>query len=302
MDEIRPLIRRHANALIDSAADRPTFDAIDFAARLPRLVTIDFLGIDEVELAPPRPSKEGSLVIDAFSPYKRLTAEEREQVNKSIQASMDHTAMLYEKRRNEPRDDLLTALVHAQNEEGRLSNPELITLFSSIFGAGSSTSSIIASGMLELARHPEQAELLRRDPEQWKRGASEESLRYHPAINDLRQLAPEDTHAFGIDIPGGTEISVIFGSVNRDPSRWDDPERFDIRRDPGVFSLSFGVGAHLCLGHAMARASIEEALAVFVNRCDDLDVEGEPRWKPFVKENKLERLELRYRATDAAPV
>ena len=120
---------------------------------------------------------------------------------------------------------------------------------------------MLASGILELARHPEQAALFRGDPERWKKGACEETLRYRPAIIAIGQKSAADQDAFGLRFKAGEPIAVVLGAANRDPERWADPERFDIERDPTVMSLTFGMGAHFCLGHAMARATLEEALA-----------------------------------------
>ncbi len=291
MDDLRPLIRRHANALLDEAEGRGELDAHrDYAQPLPRRVMMDFLGLDAEELTGSQRPMAGVNIVDCFGP--RVTPELREEANRAIQASMDHVARLYESRRREPRNDLLTHLVQARDEAGRISEGELLTLFSTIFGSGASTTSIIASGMLELTRHPEQAELLRSDPERWKRGASEEVLRYRPSITAVGQKASAPLEAFGHGFAAEEPLSVILGAANRDPERWEDPDRFDIRRDPKTTSLTFGIGAHVCLGHAMARATVEEALEVFVSRCDELSLRNEPRWIPFVMENKLERLEI----------
>ena len=105
--------------------------------------------------------------------------------------------------------------------------------------------------------------------------------------------------AFGFDFQKDEPVSVLLGSANRDESYWEDPERFDIRRDPKKTSLTFGIGAHVCLRHAMARATVEEALAAFVTRCDEISLRNDPKWIPFVMENKLEALELGFVARDA---
>ena len=291
MDELRPLIRRHANALLDRALEKNEIEGrLQYAMPLPRIVMMDFLGLEAEELASSQGPMANARIVDCFGP--NVTQQLRDDCNAAIQKSMDHTAALFEKRRAEPRDDLLTHLVQARDDDGVLSERELVTLFSTIFGSGASTGSIIASGLLELARHPEQATLLRDDPERWKRGASEETLRYRPAITGVGLKAAEATHAFDFEFEVGTPIQVVLGSANRDARYWDDPERFDISRDPKNTSLTFGIGAHVCLGHAMARATVEEALAVFVERCDEIALVGEPGWIPFVMENKLDGLKL----------
>ena len=121
--------------------------------------------------------------------------------------------------------------------------------------------------MMELAASPEQAELLRAEPERWKRGASEEALRCHPAIDRIPKKAAGTTRAFDIDFEAGQRVTVLLKATNRDPAEWQDPDHFDIRREVrGAPHLTFGIGPHVCLGHAMARATIEEALAIFVAR------------------------------------
>jgi len=293
MDAIRPLIRKHAHALLDRLTGASELDVHkDYASPLPRLVMMDFLGISPDELSSSFASMARVNIVDCFGP--RVTPELRAAANEAIQKSMDHVAGLYAKRRLEPRDDLLTHLVQAKDVDGELSHGELITLFSTIFGSGASTTSVLASGILELARHPEQAALLRSEPDRWKRGACEETLRYRPAIIAIGQRSAIAQEAFGIEFERSEPIDVVIGAANRDPERWEDPERFEIRRDPGVMSLTFGMGAHFCLGHAMARATLEEALACFVERCDALELANAPRWIPFVMENKLDQLLVRF--------
>lgn len=301
MDDLRPMIRRHAHALLDAKQDEGALEGrLDYATPLPRRVMMEFLGVAADEMMSSMGPMARVNIVDCFGP--NVTPKLREEANHAIQLSMDHTAMLFERRRKEPKDDLLTALVQAGDANEQLSEGELVTLFSTIFGSGASTASIIASGMMELARHPDQAALLRDDPERWARGASEETLRYRPAITGVGQKAATDLEAFGLSLEAGTPLMVSLGSANRDPRYYDDPETFDVTRDPKRTSLTFGIGAHVCLGHAMARATVEEALAVFVSRCDEIELEEEPRWIPFVMENKLEGLSLRFTPrADARP-
>lgn len=298
MEGLRPLIRRHAHALLDAKLEAGELEGrLDYAMPLPRRVMMDFLGLSAEELGRSFKPMANVNIVDCFGP--NVTPALRKEANEAIQRSMDHVARLYEKRRAEPRDDLLTHLVEARDEHGVLSEGELLTLFSTIFGSGASTASIIASGLLELTRRPEQAALLRQDPDRWKKGASEETLRYRPAITAVGQKASRDLEAFGRRFEKDEPITVILGSANRDADYWEDPERFDLRRDPKKTSLTFGIGAHVCLGHAMARATVEEALAVFVERCDELELLEAARWIPFVMENKLEGLRIGFRAARA---
>lgn len=270
MELLRPIIRKHAHALLDELSSAAEFTAQDYAMPLPRRVMMEFLGVDPEEMAESSGSRVN--IADCFGP--NCTPELRVAANEYIQKSMDHTAAMYERRRRAPRDDLLTHLVNARDERGVLSEGELITLFSTIFGSGGTTGTTIVSGMAELARHPDQAELFRSDPEKWKRGASEEVLRYRPALATIPQMASETMRVFGLDedLEGGTVVNVLLNSINRDDSQWNDPDRFDITRNPNQYSMTFGIGAHFCLGQALARTTVEEALAIFVERCDEIEL------------------------------
>ena len=144
----------------------------DFARRLPFLTITDFLGIElreSLEVA----QRMGAGAVDAFGP--KVTAEVRTSANETFGAMMEFVGTLYEDRRRAPRDDLLTNLIEAEDSGDRLSHHELVVLFSNIFGGAiETTASVIASGVLEMARHPEAAERLRADPERWKHSAAEE--------------------------------------------------------------------------------------------------------------------------------
>jgi cytochrome P450 len=291
MDDLRPLIRKHAHALLDELMEGDEMNALSqFAAPLPRRVMMEFLGLSPAELGESYREMGRVNIVDCFGP--NVTPELRESANQAIQHSMDYVADLYEQRRRQPQDDLLTHLAEAKDEKGTLTNGELVTLFSTIFGSGASTTSILASGMLELTRNPEQAAIFRSDPARWMRGASEETLRFRPAIIYVGQKASRDIEAFGRKFEKEEPVAVLLGSANRDQGYWENPEEFDLTRDPKRTSLTLGIGAHVCLGHAMARATIEEALAVFVSRCDELTLRNDPRWMPFVMENKLDGLEI----------
>ncbi|MGB0621855.1 MAG: cytochrome P450 [Myxococcota bacterium] len=300
MDGLRPMIRRHAHALLDEKMEEGALEARhDYAGPLPRRVMMEFLGIAPDEMMAAMGPMSRVNIVDCFGP--NVTPQLRQDANESIQVSMDHTAMLFEKRRTEPKDDLLTALLEAGAQNEKLEEGELVTLFSTIFGSGASTTSIIASGLMEFARHPDQAAILRADPQNRMNGASEEVLRYRPGITGVGQKASTDLEAFGLELEAGTPLMVSIGSANRDPRNFENPETFDITRDPKNTSLSFGIGAHVCLGHAMARATVEEALAVFVERCDEIELANEPSWIPFVMENKLDGLSLRFRGLERTP-
>ena len=298
VDSLRPGIRAHAHALLDATAEAGQagqMDAIEaFARRLPFLTIVDFLGI-EMKEALQVAQKMGAGAADAFGP--NVTPEIRRDANRTFGAMMDFVGELYEARRSQPRDDLLTNLIEAEDSGDRLSHHELVVLFSNIFGGAiETTASVIASGVLELARHPEAAERLRSDPARWKKGVAEEVVRLRPGFYAVGKKAVRPVEAFGLSFEAGEPITIPIGAPNRDPRRWQDPDRFDVTRDPRQWSLSFSMGDHFCLGQALARCEIQEALSVFVERCHALELtsQDEPRWLPHVMVNRMERLDVRF--------
>ena len=298
IDPLRPMIRKIAHSILDHFTQNGEMEAYRYYGMwLSRSVMLDFLGVDQEEISHSEKAMAGGNIVDCFGP--KVTQEMRDNGNKAIQVAMDHTQGLYQGRRDEQSDDLLSHLLQANEGQGSLSDGELITLFSTIFGSGASTASIIASGIYELTQHPDQAALLRNNPEKYKKGACEEVLRYRPAIYAIGQKASRPLQAFGYDFLDQQSLSVILGAANRDPKRWDNPEVFDITRDPSIWSLSFGIGQHFCIGQGIARCTIEEGLAVFLSRCDELEFSETPRWVPFVAENKLESLKIKFKSLES---
>jgi hypothetical protein len=293
VDALRPIVRQHAHQLLDAVGETGEMEAIaDFARRLPFLTITDFLGI-ELREAMEVAQRMGAGAVDAFGP--KVTAEVRTSANETFGAMMEFVGTLYEERRSAPRDDLLTNLIDAEEAGDRLSHHELVVLFSNIFGGAiETTASVIASGILELARHPEAAAMLRADPERWKRNAAEEVLRMRPGFYAIGKKAVRGVEAFGLAFEAGEPLTIPIGAPNRDPRRWADPDRFDITRDRKQWSLTFSMGDHFCLGQALARCELQEALAVVVERCHDLEVKDEPRWLPHVMVNRMERLDVRF--------
>ncbi len=299
VDGLRPKIRAHAENLLAAhlgkIGDRGTIEArTEYAARIPFLTITDFLGIrieESMEVA----KKMGRGSADAFGP--KVTQEIRDAANTSFRAMMEFVGQLYEDRRSAPRDDLLTALISAEEGGERLSHDELIVLFTNIFGGAiETTASLIASSVLELARHPDQAAQLRADPDRWKKGFAEETIRMRPGFYAVGKKAALAHSAFGLDFKEEEPVTILIGGPNRDPRRFPDPDRFDMTRDPKIWSLSFSMGAHFCLGQALARCEIQEAAATFAKHCNEIELIEEPRWLEHVMVNRLEKLPLRFSA------
>jgi cytochrome P450 len=292
-DRVRPVVREHTRATLERHADTGELDAREAFRHVPFLSIVAFLGI-ETEEAITMGATMARGAADAFGP--NVTQEIRDNANQVFATLMAFVGELVERRRREPRDDLLTRLIEAEEDGHRLTHDELIVLFTNIFGgAVETTASVMTSTVLELARHPDQAALLRADPEGRKRGAVEEVLRHRPGFYASGQKATAPTEVAGLRLEGGEPLSIIIGGPNRDPSRWEDPDRFDITRDPTVWSFTFSMGPHFCLGQALARAELQEFAATLATHCHDLELTAEPRWQPRVMVNSVDRLPIRYR-------
>jgi cytochrome P450 PksS len=186
------------------------------------------------------------------------------------------------KRRIHPRDDLVSALVRAEGAGGRLSPDELLATVLLLLVAGHETTvNLIGSGMLALLEYPEQMEKLRREPALIK-PAVEELLRFtSPVELATERYAREDVSIGGLTIPRGAMVHVVLASANRDERQFSNPDALDITREPNKH-LSFGLGAHFCLGAPLARLEGQLAINTLLRRLPHLRLTMTPsqlRWR-----------------------
>ena len=211
------------------------------------------------------------------------TAEQHEAARQALVWQLDFIGEVVEERRRHPQHDLVSALVHAEASGETLTNNEILAALLTLYtAAGTTTERMISSGMLLLLQHPEQWSAVRRDPASIG-AAVTEILRYHHPNQQTTtpRLALEDVEVRGMVIPTGSTVRVALGAANRDPSRWEQPERFDITR-PELVSLGFGQGIHYCIGAPLARMQTQVAIELLAADCPDLtlmdrDVRHDPR-------------------------
>jgi cytochrome P450 len=224
-----------------------------------------------------------------------MTPDRRQRVEAAITALNDYVAGMVDRQREQPADNLVGMLLGKQAEPDGPTDDELLSLVVNIVGGSvGSTRAAFANAILEFARHPDQAEIVRRDPELVPR-AVEECLRFHPPFRFGRRVVETAVHMFDLDLEPGQSIFVPRQAVNRDPARFENPDRFDVTR-PQKRHLSFSYGSHLCLGHAVARTNLQEGLKVFLTRCEDLELLEEPVRLPFVPDEQLESLRVGFKA------
>lgn len=291
VEDMRPRIQEIVDQTIDAVIDRGHMDLIeDFAFRLPVTIICDMLGIPEDHRETfYSSSRDGGRLLDPVP----LSPEEIANGNAGNMMAQMYFQQLFELRRRNPGDDLITQLVQAEEDGNKLTNEELTANIILLFGAGHETTvNLIGNGLLALHRNPDQLALLKAQPELMV-GAIEEFLRYDSSVQMTGRVALEDIDDLGgARIPKGETVLCLLGSANRDPAVYPDrPDRLDVTRQ-NVRPLSFGGGIHFCLGAQLARIEAEIAIATLLRRLPDLridDVEN-PEWRSTFVLRGLKRL------------
>ncbi len=195
-------------------------------------------------------------------------------------------------RRESPTDDLTSVLVHAEVEGQKLEEHEIVMGFFLLVAAGNdSTKSTYSSGMRALLEDREQLELLLEDPSRIP-GAVEEALRMFPAFAHFRRTATKDTELNGQKIKEGDKVVMWYTSSNRDESRYEDPDRFDVLRNPEHQAFGAG-GRHFCLGTALARLELKILFEETLARYPKMELAGRHVYTESAFLNQLKTLPVR---------
>jgi cytochrome P450 len=260
---LRPNIEALSAWLLDSIGERESFDFVsEFASPLPALVIMDMLGVPRAELARLKHlSDEMALFIgsarEAREKYDRAEAATREMG--------EFFRRLITLRRSAPLPDLLSALVHLEDAGDRLSDDELVaTCVLLLFAGHETTAHHIANGLLALLEFPGELERLRANPG-LAAAAVEELLRYDGPIGAQVRIVQTERALHGKTLQPGERVFLMMNAANRDPRAYPDPDRLDLMRN-GVPHLTFGFGAHICLGFPLARLEGQIALPALLGR------------------------------------
>jgi cytochrome P450 len=209
-------------------------------------------------------------------------------VNKDIPEIFERCQRLIAERRERPTDDLTSVLVNAEVDGERLEEHEIVMGFFLLMAAGNdSTKATYCSGMRALMEDPEQMRLVVEDPSLVP-AVVEESLRMFPAFAHFRRTATRDTELHGQPIKQGEKVVMWYVSSNRDESRYQDPDRFDVRRNPEHQAFGAG-GRHFCLGTALARLELRILFEETLARYPNISLAGEPAYaeSPFINQLKV---------------
>jgi cholest-4-en-3-one 26-monooxygenase len=213
-------------------------------------------------------------------------------VDNELVEIFDRCRRMIAERRERPTDDLTSVLVHAEIDDQKLEEHEIVMGFFLLVAAGNdSTKATYASGMRAIMEDPEQRRLLLADPSLIP-GAVEESLRMFPAFAHFRRTATCDTELGGQQIRAGEKVVMWYVSSNRDEARYEDPERFDARRNPEHQAFGAG-GRHFCLGAALARLELEILFEETLRRFPEMQIAGRPAMAESQFINQLKTLPVR---------
>lgn len=264
-------IRAVIDELLDALAPRGRFDLVsEFAFHVPMIVASEIIGI---------PAEDREAFRQAFERTAALMAPKRDEESwaQAVEAGRwvgRYVRDLVEARRAEPREDLISDLIRAEEAGDRLTDPELRSAISTIYtAAGTTTERMLSSGLWLLLKHPEQWRALVAD-RSLLGGAIEEILRYHHPTQSTstNRRATQDVLVGGKLIKANDTIRVGLGAANRDPAVFEDPDRFDIRRRMGGPVLAFGAGPHFCIGSALVRFEARLAFEAILDRWPDLQL------------------------------
>jgi cytochrome P450 len=293
IDQMQKRVQTVADELLDAVARKGRMDLIgDYALPLPLTIITEILGV---------PTKDH----DKFHQWSKAIVSLTQfnvswRVVPAVWAVWKFTRYLrsfFKIRRADPRDDLASALIQAEESGDKLSEDELLAMVFLLLVAGHETTvNLIGNGVLALLEHPEQTERLRANPS-LIHSAVEELLRYTaPVFMATERFAREDVTIQGVTIRRGEMALGVIGSANRDETVFDKPDTLNLAREPNKH-LSFGFGIHYCLGAPLARMEAQIAINTLLDRMSRLRLKGlmeSLRWRPSLILRGLEALPVEF--------
>ena len=284
--ELAPRIQGLVDELLDAVAGKDRIDLIsDFAFPLPVIVIAEMLGVPAQDRARFREWSDDI----ALSVNPLLNSEQIERVQQATEELFDYFEGIIEQRRQAPQNDMISALLAAEEEGDRLTHEELLSTLMLLLVAGNETTrNLIGNGMLALLKNPAQLQRLRDHPELLD-SAINELLRYDSPVQIDSRNAIGDVEIGGKRIAAGQRILAIVGAANRDPQVFANPDELDIGRDE-VSHLSFGRGIHYCLGSPLAILEGRIAFTSLLARFSSIRLASDPVFKDQIVLRGVEAL------------
>jgi cytochrome P450 len=285
-----PTIREITARILDGVAGRETCDLVtDVAQPVVARVICGFMGLD------PEDDKPWAQAINGLAGFgdPNLNPKGLEQLlTEDIPPLYQKVMQLVADRRANPTEDMLSILVFAEIDGDHLTDDEIFAGFMLLMIAGNdSTKATYTSTMRALMENPDQRQLLI-DDLSLVPGAIEEALRMFPAFAHFRRTATKDTELGGCPIKQGDKLALWYPSSNRDEDRYQDPDRFDVLRNPEHQAFGAG-GRHFCLGTALARLELKILVEETIKRFPNMTIDGNPTWVVSQFSSQLTSLPVR---------
>jgi cytochrome P450 len=287
----RAQVENIVDATLDGLPKDEPFDLMDrFCVPIPIDVIASILGVDPDRLGEFRTWSEG--IIQSLNPFR--TPQQTTAMEVASVALNDYFTETLAARRREPRDDLITDMVMLQAQGAVLSEAELRINLSALLVAGNlTTTDLIGNGVRLLIQNPAELAKLRADPK-IVNSVVEEVLRFEPPVEITGRIASRDMEVGGCPMKPGQTMSVLLRAANRDPAAYPDADKFDVSRKHKSH-VSFGGGAHICIGAPLARLEAQVALVKLFARFPDLrlaEPDAAPVWRTLPFFRGLERLDV----------
>jgi cytochrome P450 len=292
VERLRPLMREVTHELVDRFAARGRCEFVaEFAAPYPVRVIGALLGVPPGDF-----ERFHAWSSDLSLAFSSRIAEQRARIERGLEALSQYVDALVAERRRRPEADLISGLIAAEEQGDRLGPDELRAMITVlIFGGQDTTQCQLACAAATFAGHPGAWRQLAQHPS-LAPSAAEEVLRYEPAGSGSPRVATCDFRYRELQVKAGTVALPSGPAANRDPEVYADPDRFDIARRHPEPQLSFGGGAHYCLGASLARAEIQEALPILAQRLPGLASEAPAVWRVGSLIRGPERLPIAFRS------
>lgn len=283
VERLRPRIASLANGLIDRFEAKGEAELLtEYATPIPVIVICDLLGV---------PAEMSQQLLawshDMVAMYQ--ARRDREIEDKAVRATLDFSAFMRDyisRRRKDPRDDLLSELIRAEEQGAKLSEDELVTTAILLLNAGHEATVHAIGNAIKCLLEQGFTEGI-------GEGHVEETLRYDAPLHLFTRYALEDLEYAGIRLKKGESVGLMLGAANRDPARFPEPDRFIPGRNPNP-QVSFGAGIHFCIGAPLARLELEIALSTLFTRLPKLRLAGVPRYRNAYHFHGLESLKASF--------